>query len=115
MNAIIKNDSKYSFFLSQKAPDFLGKIGVINIHTVVIDMGVDLMISAHLLFYMYMCSGYNCHPKHNFDDLVFIIKIITAVRAFNARTKVIIFCKSRPFNWQLEDNNQHREIKQFRS
>ena len=47
VNAIIKNDSKYSFFLSQKAPDFLGKIGVISIHAVVIDMTVDLMISAH--------------------------------------------------------------------
>ena len=37
------------------------------------------------------------------------IKIITAVRAFTiARTNVITFCKSRPFNWQLEDNNQQR-------
>ena len=26
----------------------------------------------------------------------------------NARHKVIIFCKSRPLNWQLEDNNQQR-------
>ena len=26
----------------------------------------------------------------------------------NARHKVIIFCKSHPLNWQLEDNNQQR-------
>ena len=33
----------------------------------------------------------------------------------NARHKVIIFCKSHPLNWQLEDNNnQSKEIKQVR-
>ena len=30
------------------------------------------------------------------------------IRYANARHKVIIFCKSCPFNWQLEDNNQQR-------
>ena len=30
------------------------------------------------------------------------------IRVVNARHKVIIFCKSRPLNWQLEDNNQQR-------
>ena len=40
----------------------------------------------------------------------FHIKIITTVRVFvlvNAWTKVIIFCKSCPLNWQLEDNNNN--------
>ena len=36
------------------------------------------------------------------------------IRIANARHKVIIFCKSRPLNWQLKDNNnqQRKEIKQ---
>ena len=45
----------------------------------------------------------------NEPKLCFLINIITAVRAFayaNAQTKVIIFCKSRPFNYQLEENKQ---------
>ena len=28
------------------------------------------------------------------------------IRYANARHKVIIFCKSRPLNWQLKDNKQ---------
>ena len=32
------------------------------------------------------------------------------IRVANARTKVIIFCKSRPFNYQLVDNKrEHTE------
>ena len=30
------------------------------------------------------------------------------IRKANARHKVIIFCKSRPLNWQLEENNRQR-------
>ena len=38
------------------------------------------------------------------------VKIITAVSASaTARTKVMIFCKSRPLNWQFEDNNQSKQ------
>ena len=33
------------------------------------------------------------------------------IRYANARTKVIIFYKSRPLNWQLEDNNQSKAKK----
>ena len=30
------------------------------------------------------------------------------IRVGNARHKVIIFCKSCPLNWQLEDNNNQQ-------
>ena len=33
------------------------------------------------------------------------------IHVANAQTKVIIFCKSHPLNWQLEDNNQQRAKK----
>ena len=36
------------------------------------------------------------------------------IHVANTRHKVIIFGKSCPLNWQLEDNNQSKEIKQVR-
>ena len=44
------------------------------------------------------CKGFSYKDNYRWEG----------VRVVNSRPEVIIFCKSRPFNWQLEDNNQQR-------